>query len=207
MSINEKKESVKTVQEKPQRSCVCCREARDKTGLLRFVMSPGGEVLPDIDPRLPGRGAYVCNSSSCLQKAINQRLFSRSFKAQTSTMESGAMVELVSRLMREKILGYLGMANRAGKIVSGGSMVADAIRDKIKPGLVLVATDVSADIASKIIYLADKHGVRFETVLTKDDFGAILGKAPRSAVAIRQGGFVDRLASEIERYRNFLGEV
>jgi hypothetical protein len=43
--------------------------------------------------------------------------------------------------------------------------------------------------------------------MTKDDFGAILGKAPRSAVAVRSGGFVKQLAGVIERYRNFLGEV
>jgi predicted RNA-binding protein YlqC (UPF0109 family) len=43
--------------------------------------------------------------------------------------------------------------------------------------------------------------------MTKDDFGAILGKAPRSAVAIKTGGFVVQLTHEIERYRNFLGEV
>jgi hypothetical protein len=43
--------------------------------------------------------------------------------------------------------------------------------------------------------------------MMKDDFGAILGKAPRSAIAIRTGGFVAQLMYEIERYRNFLGEV
>jgi hypothetical protein len=43
--------------------------------------------------------------------------------------------------------------------------------------------------------------------MTKDDFGAILGKAPRSAIAIKAGGFVAQLSQEIKRYRNFLGEV
>jgi hypothetical protein len=43
--------------------------------------------------------------------------------------------------------------------------------------------------------------------MEKEDFGAILGKAPRSAIAIKAGGFVAQLTHEIERYRNFLGEV
>jgi hypothetical protein len=43
--------------------------------------------------------------------------------------------------------------------------------------------------------------------MNKDVFGAILGKAPRSVVAVKPGGFVAQLMHEIERYRNFLGEV
>lgn len=193
--------------EKPQRSCLGCRETRDRDQLLRFVLSPQGEVLPDLDARLPGRGAYTCISSRCLENALRQRLFNRAFKSEVTALPADEMREAVVRLMRERILGGLGLANRAGKIISGGSLVSDAIRGKIKPGLILVAVDVSESIGLKIVMLAKVHGIRCERVMTKDDFGAILGKAPRSAVAVRQGGFVTRLVSEIERYRNFLGEV
>lgn len=193
--------------EKPQRSCLGCREIRDKDQLLRFVLSPQGEVVPDLDARLPGRGTYTCISSRCLENALRQRLFNRSFKREVSALPPDQMIALVSSLMRERILGYLGLANKSGKVISGGSLVSDAIRGKIKPGLILVAVDVSESIGQKIVVLADVHGIRSELLLTKEDFGAILGKAPRSAVAVRQGGFVSRLVSEIERYRNFLGEV
>ena len=196
-----------TGKEKPQRSCLGCRETRDRDRLLRFVLSPLGEVVPDLDARLPGRGAYTCISARCLENALRQRLFNRGFKREISALPADQMTVLISRLMRERILGCLGLANRAGKIISGGSLVSDAIRGKIKPGLVLLAVDVSESIGQKIVVLADVHGIRCERVLTKDDLGAILGKAPRSAVAVRQGGFVARLVSEIERFRNFLGEV
>lgn len=194
-------------QERPQRSCLACRETRDKDHLIRFVLSPQGEALPDLDARLPGRGAYTCISSRCLGTAIRQRLFNRAFKREVSALPPEAMTEMVSGLMQERIRGYLGLANRAGKIISGSSMVCDAIRGKVKPGLILVAVDISESIGEKIVSLAAVHGVGCERVLTKEEFGAILGKAPRSAVAVRQGGFIARLVSEIQRYRNFLGEV
>jgi ribosomal protein L7Ae-like RNA K-turn-binding protein len=117
------------------------------------------------------------------------------------------MVAQVAHLLRERVLGSLGLANRAGKIVSGGSLVSDAIRGNNKPGLVLVAADVSGAIGERINILADVHHIPRLRVMTKDDFGAILGKAPRSAVAVRPGGFVKQLANLIKRYRNFLGEV
>ena len=55
--------------------------------------------------------------------------------------------------------------------------------------------------------LAAVHHIACIRIMAKDDFGSILGKAPRSAVAVRAGGFVAQLKHEIERYRNFLGEV
>jgi hypothetical protein len=194
-------------QEKPQRSCLGCRGTYDKDSLLRYVLSPQGEVFPDLDSKLPGRGAYTCNNSRCLELAIKQRLFGRAFKCDVTVPPLDEMVALVARLMRERILGYLGLANRAGNIISGSSLVCDAVRGNNKPGLVLVAVDVSGSIGEKIISLAALHHVRAEKVMTKEEFGSILGKSLRSAVAVRQGGFVVRLVSVIERYRNFLGEV
>ena len=194
-------------QEKPQRSCLGCRQTRDKDSLIRFVLSPQGEVVPDIESKLPGRGAYTCISEHCLRAALKQRQFSRAFKCEVVTVTPDEMAGQVARIMHGRILGYIGLANRAGKVISGGSMVSDAIRGGHKPSLILLAKDVSASIGDKIESLAAVHRIACIHIMTKDDFGAILGKAPRSAVAIKTGGFVIQLTHEIERYRNFLGEV
>lgn len=194
-------------QEKPQRSCLGCRQSRDRDALIRFVLSPQGELVPDIEAKLPGRGAYTCVSETCLQAALKQRQFSRAFKREVVTMTPDEMTGQVGGIMQRRILGYLGLANKAGQVISGGSLVSDAIRSGQKPGLILVATDVSESIGEKIELLAAVHHVACFRIMKKDDFGAILGKAPRSAVAIRAGGFVAQLTHEIERYRNFLGEV
>jgi predicted RNA-binding protein YlxR (DUF448 family)/ribosomal protein L30E len=194
-------------QEKPQRSCLGCRATHDRDRLLRFVLSPLGEVVPDIEARLPGRGAYTCISQQCLRAAVKQRQFSRAFKCNVTVVSADDLVKQVGDTMNSRILGYLGLANRAGKVISGGSLVSDVIRSSSKPGLVLLAKDVSESIGEKIELLADVNRTECVRVLTKEDFGAILGKAPRSAVAIRPSGFVAQLKHEIERYRNFLGEV
>lgn len=196
-----------SVAHKNPRSCLACREARDKDQLIRFVLSPQSEVVPDLEARLPGRGAYTCMSVDCLRTAILRNQFNRAFKRQVTTPDPDGMTALVVSMMRERILGYLGLANRAGKIISGGSLVTEAIRGKTKPGLVIVAVDTSGSIAEKIVSLACVHGIQTERALMKDDLGSILGKAPRSAVAVRQSGFIPRLVNEINRYRNFLGEV
>jgi predicted RNA-binding protein YlxR (DUF448 family) len=194
-------------QDKPQRSCLGCRQTRGRDELIRFVLSPQGELVPDIEAKLPGRGAYTCVSDACLRAALKQRQFSRAFKREVVTMAPDEMAGQVDGMMQRRILGYIGLANKAGQVISGGSLVSDAIRGGHKPGLILVAVDVSAGIGEKIELLATVHRIACFRTMKKDDFGAILGKAPRSAVAIKSGGFVAQLTYEIERYRNFLGEV
>jgi len=193
--------------EKPQRSCLACRETRDRDRLIRFVLSPLGEVVPDLDAKLPGRGAYTCNNAACLAAAVKQRQFSRAFKREVTVPPPDQMTGLVARLLLERVMGYIALANKAGKVIAGGSLVGDALKGKNKPGLVMVARDVSEAIGEKIAAQAAGNGVACQRILTKDDFGALLGKAPRSAVAVKASGFVAQLVKTIERYRNFLGEV
>lgn len=193
--------------EVPQRSCLGCRVSKDQNLLLRFVLSPENEVLPDIDGKLPGRGAYTCINWDCLTKAVTQRQFKRSFKQDVKTHAPEVLVKLTGKLLFDRIIGLIGLANKAGKVIGGGSMVSEALKSHLKPGLVMVATDVSETIGGKIVFLADVHKVPHRAVVTKDDFGVILGKAPRSALAIKSGGFVAQLLRAIDRYRNFLGEA
>lgn len=66
----------------PQRSCIVCRESKDKSELLRVVRRPDGSVVIDSTGREPGRGAYVCRSGDCMQTAIKKRALNRAFKQQ-----------------------------------------------------------------------------------------------------------------------------
>ncbi len=61
----------------PMRMCVGCREMKPKPELIRVVRSPEGEVSLDPVGKKPGRGAYVCRSAACLNRAIRQRQLER----------------------------------------------------------------------------------------------------------------------------------
>jgi ribosomal protein L7Ae-like RNA K-turn-binding protein len=164
-------------------------------------------IMPDLDNRLPGRGAYTCIDKRCLVKAVESRKFKHAFKCDVSVMAAEDLVEHVRKQLFGRIIALVGLANKAGMIISGGSMVSDAIKSNSKPGLVVVATDVSEAIGCKIKHSAEAYHVQYRTAVTKDGFGDILGKAPRSAIAVKSGGFVVQLMKVIDRYINFLGEV
>ena len=64
----------------PLRMCVGCREMKPKKELLRVVRTPEGEVLIDLTGKKAGRGAYICPSSACLNRARKQRQLERAFE-------------------------------------------------------------------------------------------------------------------------------
>ena len=72
--------ALQKVKKIPQRQCLGCREMKDKKDLIRVVRSPEGEISLDFKGKKPGRGAYVCPESACLQKARKSRALERAFE-------------------------------------------------------------------------------------------------------------------------------
>lgn len=63
----------------PMRMCLGCSEMKPKKELMRVVKSPDGEISLDFTGKKNGRGAYVCRSEECFNKARKARRFEKSF--------------------------------------------------------------------------------------------------------------------------------
>lgn len=66
----------------PMRKCTGCGEMKNKRELVRVVKNKEGEVSLDLTGKKAGRGAYVCKSLACLQKARKTRGFERALSCQ-----------------------------------------------------------------------------------------------------------------------------
>jgi predicted RNA-binding protein YlxR (DUF448 family) len=67
----------------PLRTCVVCRQTSAKKALLRVIRRPeneGGGIAIDPSGKANGRGAYICASAECIDKAMKQKRFERSLK-------------------------------------------------------------------------------------------------------------------------------
>ena len=53
----------------PQRSCIICKAQKNKQDLLRIVKNNNNEIKVDEIGKEPGRGAYICYNTECLEKA------------------------------------------------------------------------------------------------------------------------------------------
>jgi len=79
----------------PMRMCVGCREMKEKRSLLRVVKSPEGAISFDRVGKAPGRGAYVCKSKECFERAVKQRQLERALETRVDeTVFSQLMEEI-----------------------------------------------------------------------------------------------------------------
>lgn len=65
---------------KPERTCIACNEQKEKNSLLRIVKSKDGIIEVDETGKKSGRGAYICKSEECLNKAIKSKRLERIFE-------------------------------------------------------------------------------------------------------------------------------
>jgi predicted RNA-binding protein YlxR (DUF448 family) len=63
----------------PQRRCVACGRIAPKGDLLR-VVAEAGRPVADASARMPGRGAYVCRSQSCVARAAGRGSIARALR-------------------------------------------------------------------------------------------------------------------------------
>jgi predicted RNA-binding protein YlxR (DUF448 family) len=59
----------------PERRCIVTREALEKDQLIRFVLGPDNEIVPDLLENLPGRGYWVTASRKVLAEAVKKNAF------------------------------------------------------------------------------------------------------------------------------------
>ena len=68
----------------PMRMCLGCGEMKPQRELIRVVKSKEGDISLDLTGKKSGRGAYICKSVECFEKARKARKFERSFSCMIS---------------------------------------------------------------------------------------------------------------------------
>ena len=86
----------------PVRMCVACRQGKPKKELIRVVRNKEGSVGVDLTGKAQGRGAYLCPSVDCLEKAIKSRALQRALECEL-TEEMAAEIKRV--IPRREITG------------------------------------------------------------------------------------------------------
>jgi predicted RNA-binding protein YlxR (DUF448 family) len=64
----------------PIRRCCGCGLCTDKGELLRISKPPDGDIRLDMSGKSGGRGAYICRSQACFNKALKKRSIFRTLK-------------------------------------------------------------------------------------------------------------------------------
>jgi predicted RNA-binding protein YlxR (DUF448 family) len=163
------------------RMCAVSREVRPVDELIRFVLSPQGEVVPDLKRKLPGRGLWIAASRARVAEAVRRNQFSRGFKRDVRAAQSLA-TDTEALLVRGAVEA-LAMAAKAGQAVSGFAKVEEALKGGQATALIH-ASDGAADGIRKLDAIirqrAGNHGESpgfpVVTALTSAELDLALGR-------------------------------
>lgn len=164
------------------RMCAVSREVRPIDELIRFVVSPGGEVVPDIKRKLPGRGMWVSASRQAVAEAVRRHHFRRAFKRDLRVPLT--LPADTEALLARSVLDALGIAAKAGQTVCGFGKVETALRAG-EVQVLIHAADGSEDGIRKLDALARQKGenrtgspeIPIVTVLTSAELDLALGRS------------------------------
>jgi predicted RNA-binding protein YlxR (DUF448 family) len=177
----------------PERKCIATGETQPKQGLIRFVMGPESQVVPDVFGKLPGRGVYVTASREALDLAVKKKLFARGFKAPVTLPDS--LADEVERQTLRRLVDLLSLARKAGQAVGGYEKVKDWL-GKEHATVLIQASDGSGRGKSK---LSTPHRGSFIGCLTADELGMAFGRQTMIHAALASGGLSKRVVDEAQR--------
>ena len=173
--------------EEPERRCLATGEVQPKAGLIRFVVGPDDQVVPDVLEKLPGRGMWVSADRTALEKAVAKGLFARGARRSVKVPD-GMVAEIEAQLTR-RLIELVSLARKAGKAVAGFEKVKDWLA-KGEAKVLLQAHDGSERGKSK---LWTPEGGRFVGVLSADELGLAFGRESVIHGALATGGLSNRV--------------
>lgn len=179
----------------PERKCIATGEVQPKFGLIRFVVGPDAQIVPDIAGKLPGRGIYVSSTRDALEASAQKGLFKRAAR-QSVTIADGIEQEVEKQLAR-RVVDLISMSRRAGTAIAGYEKVKDFLMRE-DAQVLIQASDGSERGKTK---LSTPHYGSYIGWLTADELGAAFGRQTVIHAALASGGLTKRVVEEANRLR------
>lgn len=155
-----------------ERRCIVSRRSLPREVLVRFVVGPDGQIVPDIGARLPGRGLWLQSRRDIVERAVAANAFAKAARRDVGIPD--ALADQVERLLAARCIDLIGLARRAGHALSG----FDAVRRALRQGwaaLLVVASDGSPRERSRLP-AANVSGPIVD-VLSADELAGVFGRA------------------------------
>jgi predicted RNA-binding protein YlxR (DUF448 family)/ribosomal protein L30E len=183
------------------RRCLVRRESLPRERLVRFVVAPDGQVVPDIAARLPGRGLWLSAERGAISSAVAKGLFAKA--ARRGVHIAPDLADRIEAMLVRRCQDIVGLARRAGELVVGFDQVADWLR-RSRAEVLVTARDGAPDGRRKLRGLARE--LPMVMLLDRHELGAAVGRDEVVHMALAHGGLARKLLAEAARLRGFRTE-
>ena len=127
--------------------CVATRTVHPVSDLIRFVVGPQGQAVPDVKGKLPGRGIWITGTRAALDEAIKRKAFARGYKREVRLPLD--FVARTERLLEQAVLDALAVAGKAGLVAAGFVKAEKALESEVVVAI-LHAAEASAEGTRKL---------------------------------------------------------
>ena len=199
--------------EETERQCALTREVKPIAELIRFVVSPDDEIVPDTDGKADGRGVWISLGEKYVAEAQKKKSFAKSLKSEVKVPDD--LAGLTRRRLTERYLSALSLAKKAGQLLNGAGKVKSAIEAGEVLAL-LTATDAAEDGRNKLLgslkgytKAAEEMGFNpsetphFE-LLDSGQMGLALGIENVIHAALTKGGAAQAAVQRAERLARYI---
>jgi predicted RNA-binding protein YlxR (DUF448 family)/ribosomal protein L30E len=160
--------------------------------LVRLVCDPNGQLVVDLQGKLPGRGAYLCPQRPCAEGGLKGARLQTALQRPVALCSPAELVQAMANKLAAQGVVYIQMARKAGGVVSGYSQVIRALRHE-PLALLLVAEDTAPDRLREYKTWCENRRIPHRSFLTKAGLGALVGRDESSAIGIQEPRLADRL--------------
>lgn len=182
-----------------ERTCIVTRDAQPKSGLIRFVVGPDGQIVPDVLEKLPGRGMWVSADRAILAQA-GKGHFARAARANVTVPVE--LADEVDRQLARRVTDLIALARKAGLAVCGFEKVKGWLAGGAKVRVLLQASDGSSRGKAK---LWTPEGARYFGCLSGSELGLAFGRENVIHGALSAGRLSDRVVEEATKLRGLRG--
>jgi predicted RNA-binding protein YlxR (DUF448 family) len=187
-----------------ERMCVATRTVRPIADLIRFVVGPDGEAVPDLKHKLPGRGVWVTATQRALEDAIKRKAFGRGFKRDVRLPPD--LVTRTEQLLTRSALEALAIAGKASLVLAGFAKVEAALGHEDVVAL-LHAAEAAPDGVRKLdsALRRGQHSgsVPVFRILTTAQLDLALGRPNVIHAAVLAGPSSDTVLARLQRLERF----
>jgi len=78
---------------RPQRTCIGCRQVKDKSILIRLVLTAEGRIEIDPSGKKAGRGTYLCRNQNCWREGLNTKNLEKVLKSKVNKANMAELIE------------------------------------------------------------------------------------------------------------------
>ena len=177
------------------RKCIASGEIKDKSSLLRFVVTPDNMIVADVLEKLPGKGIWLGCSKDLLEKTLRDGLLARVTKKPITVPET--LLDDAEQMLTNRVISLISLARKSGRAVAGYEKVKDWLSKDLATVLVQ-SQDGSERGKSKLS--TPRSGTFIDWIKTSE-LGLAFGRQTVIHCALASGGITQRVVHEARRLK------